>query len=81
VPEFSGPIGIPDFTAFVGDIDRVRRRHALPVDPVLNEIDTGVLSVRECPTTSERRSTRKRPSDGRLVRLRIGCRVLCGADP
>lgn len=45
VPEFAGPIGIPDFTAFVGDIARVRARHELDVDPVINEIETGMISA------------------------------------
>ncbi len=44
VPEFAGPIGIPDFTAYVGDIQRLRRRHELDVPPVLNELDAGVVS-------------------------------------
>ena len=45
VPEFAGPIGIPDFTAYVGDIDRIRRRHDLNVPPVVNELETGILSA------------------------------------
>lgn len=45
VPEFAGPIGIPDFTAYVGDIDRIRRRHDLDVPPVVNELETGILSA------------------------------------
>lgn len=45
VPEFAGPFGIPDFTAYVGDIGRVRRRHRLNTPPIVNEVDTGVLSV------------------------------------
>lgn len=44
VPEFAGPIGIPDFTAYVGDIERLRHRHRLDVPPVLNELDAGVVS-------------------------------------
>lgn len=45
VPEFAGPIGIPDFTAFVGDIGRIRDRNALGVAPVLTEFETGLLSA------------------------------------
>ncbi|MGZ0712574.1 hypothetical protein ACWPKO_29975 (plasmid) [Coraliomargarita sp. W4R53] len=44
VPEFAGPIGIPDFTAYVGDIERLRHRHRLDVPPVLNELDAGVVT-------------------------------------
>lgn len=45
VPEFAGPLGIPDFTAYVGDLDRIRRRHDLDVPPVVNELETGILSA------------------------------------
>lgn len=45
VPEFAGPLGIPDFTAYVGAIDRVRRRHHLDVPPIVSEFETGILSV------------------------------------
>lgn len=45
VPEFSGPIGIPDFTAYVGDVHALRARQSAPVSPIVNEIDAGVLSV------------------------------------
>lgn len=45
VPEFAGPLGIPDFTAYVGDIGRVRRRHDLDAPPIVNELETGILSV------------------------------------
>lgn len=44
VPEFAGPFGVPDFTAYVGDIERLRRRHRLDVSPVLNELEAGVVS-------------------------------------
>lgn len=44
VPEFAGPFGIPDFTAYVGDIERIRGRHRLDVAPVLNELEAGVVS-------------------------------------
>lgn len=45
VPEFAGPIGIPDFTAFVGDLQNLRARQQLSVAPVVNEIDAGIISV------------------------------------
>ncbi|MBG6184696.1 DNA-binding Lrp family transcriptional regulator [Arthrobacter sp. CAN_A214] len=45
VPEFAGPLGIPDFTVYVGDIDRIRRRQHLDVGPVVNELETGIVSA------------------------------------
>lgn len=45
VPEFAGPIGIPDFTAYVGTIERIRRRHELDVAPVVKELETGIISA------------------------------------
>jgi hypothetical protein len=45
VPEFAGPIGIPDFTAYVGDINRIRRRQDLDVPPIINELEAGILSA------------------------------------
>ena len=45
VPEFAGPLGIPDFTAYVGDIDRIRQRQSLHFAPVVNELETGILSA------------------------------------
>lgn len=45
VPEFSGPIGIPDFTAYVGNVDRVRLRHQTDVGPVVNELEAGIVSA------------------------------------
>lgn len=45
IPEFAGPLGIPDFTAFVGDIDRIRHRNRLDVQSVVNELDAGIVSV------------------------------------
>lgn len=44
VPEFAGPFGIPDFTAYVGEVQRIRHRHQLDVDPVVNELDAGAIS-------------------------------------
>lgn len=45
VSELAGPLGIPDLTALVGDLAAVRARLALPVDPLLNEVDAGVVAV------------------------------------
>ncbi len=45
VPEFAGPIGIPDFTAYVGPIDRIRHRAQLEVEPVINELESGIVSA------------------------------------
>lgn len=45
VPEFAGPIGVPDFTVYVGDVHRIRRRHDLEVPPVVSELETGILSA------------------------------------
>ncbi len=45
IPEFSGPIGIPDFTAFIGDAGDLIRRQRLSVPATTNEIDAGILSV------------------------------------
>lgn len=44
VPEFAGPFGIPDFTAYVGNIEHIRRRHRLAVAPVINELEAGIVS-------------------------------------
>lgn len=45
VPEFSGPIGVPDFTAYVGDVQALRARQLAPITPIVNEIDAGVVSA------------------------------------
>lgn len=45
VPEFSGPLGIPDFTAFVGDVSRIRVRQRLDVAPISNEMESGIISA------------------------------------
>lgn len=45
VPEFAGPLGIPDFTAYVGDINKLKERNMLNLDPVVNEIEAGILSA------------------------------------
>lgn len=62
VPEFAGPLGIPDFTAYVGDIDRIRRRHRLDVDPVVNELESGIVSA----------AYSKRPSSSRDIAHALG---------
>jgi DNA-binding Lrp family transcriptional regulator len=43
--ELVGPIGIPDFTALIGDPDPLEARLALDVPPLLNEIDAGIAGV------------------------------------
>lgn len=43
--EVAGPFGIPDFLAVVGPKTALRRRIALGVPPLLNEIDAGVVGV------------------------------------
>lgn len=45
IPEFAGPLGIPDFTAYVGDINRIRHRQRLDIEPVVNELEAGILSA------------------------------------
>lgn len=45
VPEFAGPIGIPDFTAFVGNVAALRSRQNLAVAAVINEIDAGIVAA------------------------------------
>lgn len=45
VPEFAGPLGVPDFTAFVGDVSRVCARQRLDVAPISNEMESGIISA------------------------------------
>lgn len=45
VPEFAGPLGVPDFTAYVGPVTSLRARQSLGVPPVVSDIDAGILSV------------------------------------
>ncbi len=45
VPEFSGPIGIPDFTAYIGDVQKLRVRQRSHIAPIVNEIEAGIVSV------------------------------------
>lgn len=45
VSEFAGPFGIPDFTAFVGQVKHIRARQALDIAPVVNEVEAGIISV------------------------------------
>src|SRR4051812_12851029 len=42
VPEMSGPYGIPDLTALVGDPAALSARLDLPVPPLLHEVDAAV---------------------------------------
>lgn len=45
VPEFAGPLGIPDFTAFVGDVSKICVRQRLEVSPIANEMESGIVSA------------------------------------
>ena len=45
VPEFVGPIGIPDFTAYVGPTSNLLDRQRIGVAPVVSDLDAGILSV------------------------------------
>lgn len=45
VPEFAGPLGVPDFTAFVGDLNPIRRRRDFDLAPVTNELETGIVAA------------------------------------
>lgn len=45
VREMVGPIGIPDFTALVGDPAALLERRLLDVPPLLNEADSGIVSA------------------------------------
>lgn len=42
--EVAGPFGIPDFVAIVGPRSVLRKRLALDVPPLLNEIDAGIIA-------------------------------------
>ena len=44
VREMTGPIGIPDLTALVGDLSLLRARLALGVKPVLNQLDAAIVA-------------------------------------
>lgn len=73
VPEFSGPIGIPDFTAYVGDVQALRARQLAPIAPVINEIDAGVVSaayVRKSSTATDLARALDWPLASVLGRLR-----------
>ena len=43
--EVAGPFGIPDFLVVIGSKSLLRRRAALPVPPLLNEVDAGIVAV------------------------------------
>jgi hypothetical protein len=45
VKELAGPIGVPDFTALVGDREALDRRLASGIPPLLNRIDSAIISV------------------------------------
>lgn len=62
VPEFAGPLGIPDFTAYVGNIDHIRQRHHLNVVPIVNELETGIISA----------AYARRPSSAQVLARSLG---------
>lgn len=73
VPEFAGPIGIPDFTAFVGNVAALRARQALAVTSVINEIDAGILAaahVRRASSVADLAGALGWPSTTILPRMR-----------
>lgn len=87
VPEFAGPIGIPDFTAYVGNIDRILGRHRLDVAPVLNELEAGVVSsahVRRALSAADLAAAQGWPTSAISDRLRglvrRGALIEVGAD-
>jgi hypothetical protein len=45
IREMVGPIGIPDLTAVVGPPELLRARLALPVPPLLNEVDAAIAAA------------------------------------
>lgn len=45
VPEFAGPIGVPDFTAYIGPASRLFERQTLGVPPLISDIDAGIVSA------------------------------------
>ena len=45
IAEMTGPWGIPDLTALVGPESKLTARMALPIPPLLHEVDAGVVSV------------------------------------
>lgn len=79
VAEPPGPFGIPDFVGIYGARDRLDARLGLPVPPLLNRIDAGVVAalgaVRPLSIESIARRTGWRPSsiDRRMPGLlRVG---------
>jgi len=53
--EMRAPFGVPDLTVVVGDSARRRSRLRLPVPPLLNEIDAGIVAAasRTVPRTAD----------------------------
>jgi hypothetical protein len=45
VREMTGPIGIPDLTALVGDPSKLQERLGLDVPPVLNRLDAAIVAT------------------------------------
>ena len=45
ISEMTGPIGVPDFVAVVGDPGALNKRCCSSIPPLLNEVDAGVVAV------------------------------------
>lgn len=45
IRELVGPLGIPDFTALVGDQARLTARLAADISPLLHEVDAAIVAV------------------------------------
>jgi hypothetical protein len=45
ISEMTGPNGIPDLTALVGDPSALHRRLTCDIRPLLNEVDAGIVAV------------------------------------
>jgi hypothetical protein len=87
VAEFAGPIGIPDFTAYVGNVGRLRARHDLNIAPVLHELEAGVVSsahVRRALSVDDLAAAQGWPTSAILDRVRglvrRGALIEVGAD-
>lgn len=86
VAEPPGPFGIPDFVAVYGTRDRLDARLGLPVPPLLNRVDAGIVAAlavaRPLSTASVARRTGWRPDtiERRLPGLvRAGAVQLAGS--
>lgn len=87
VPEFAGPFGIPDFTAYVGNVEHLVHRHRLDIAPVIHELEAGVVAsahVRRASSAAQLASAQDWPVaaiSGRLRSLvRRGALIEVGTD-